>query len=104
LVERPDRVFSETILEGVVISQDMFPGLQTERGSSITVVVSKGPDRRIVPNVIGMTIADATAALEEVGLSRSGVTGSGDIVTSTEPAIGTSLPPGSQVLLWVPAN
>lgn len=104
LVERPERVFSETILEGVVISQDVFPGLQTERGSPITVVVSKGPDRRIVPNVIGMTIAEATAALEQVGLSRSGVTGSGDIVTSTEPAIGTALPPGSQVLLWVPAN
>ncbi|MFT7647171.1 MAG: beta-lactam-binding protein with PASTA domain [Candidatus Poriferisodalaceae bacterium] len=99
-----ERVFSEDIPEGVVVSQSIFPGLQTERDTEVVVVVSKGQDRRIVPDVAGMTIAEATRAFETVGLVRSGVSGSGDLIESTEPAIGTPLPPGSEVLLWAPAS
>lgn len=104
LEEAPEREFSETVAEGVVMRQDTTPGLQVDRDSVVTVVVSKGPDRRAVPNVIGMTISEATDRLEAVGLARSGVSGGGDIVEATDPASGTLLPPGTEVLLWAPSN
>ena len=87
-----------------MIRQDITPGREVDRDSVVTVVVSKGPDRREVPNVIGMTISEATDRLEEVGLARSGVSGGGDIVEATDPAPGTLLPPGTEVLLWAPSN
>lgn len=104
LVETEEREFSETVPEGVVIRQDVVAGIQIGRGETVTVVVSKGPDRRIVPNVVGMTIAEATRRLEDVGLTRSGVSGGGDTVEATDPAVGTPLPPGTEVLLWAPSN
>ncbi|MDG2111053.1 MAG: PASTA domain-containing protein, partial [Actinomycetota bacterium] len=104
LAEEPEREFSETVLEGVVLSQDLAPGIQVDRDSSVIVVVSKGPDRREVPNLIGLSIAEATRRLEEIGLTRSGVSGGGDVVDATEPAAGTLLPPGSEVLLWAPTT
>ena len=90
--------------EGIVISQDRQVGSQLERDGVVTVVVSKGPDRREVPNLVGLTIAEATRRLEEVGLVRSGVSGGGDIVDASEPAAGTLLPPGGEVLLWAPSR
>ncbi len=104
LVEAPEREFSETVADGVVIRQDITPGLQVERDTEVVVVVSKGPDRREVPNVIGMTISEATDRLEAVGLARSGVSGGGDVVEATDPAPGTLLPPGTEVLLWAPSS
>lgn len=104
LLVEAERVFSEDVAEGVVMSQSIAPGLQTLRGTEITVVVSKGQDRRPVPDVRGMTIAEASQALAAVGLVRSGVSGSGNLIESTEPAIGTPLRPGSEVLLWAPAT
>lgn len=104
LVEASEREFSETVPEGIVISQDRPVGSQLERDGVIAVVVSKGPDRREVPNLVGLSIAEATRRLEEVGLVRSGVSGGGDIVDASEPAAGTLLPPGSEVLLWAPSR
>ena len=104
LLVEAERVFSEDVAEGVVMSQSIAPGLQTSRDTEITVVVSKGQDRRPVPDVRGMTIAEASQALAAVGLVRSGVSGSGNLIESTEPAIGTPLRPGSEVLLWAPAT
>lgn len=104
LAEAPEREFSETVLEGVVIRQDLTPGIQVDRDSTVTVMVSQGPDRREVPNLIGLSIAEATRRLEEVGLARSGVSGGGDVVDATDPGAGTLLPPGSEVLLWAPTS
>ncbi len=102
LVEAPDRQFSETVPEGSVITQTPEPGTQVDRGSEVQVVVSKGPDRRAVPNVIGMSIEDATSALEAVGLVRTGVSGGGNIVDSVSPRVGTLLKPGDGVELFAP--
>ncbi|MDG2262371.1 MAG: PASTA domain-containing protein [Actinomycetota bacterium] len=97
-----DREFSEDVEVGFVISQDIASGQQTSRGTTVTVVVSKGQDRRVVPEVEGLTIDEATAALESVGLFRSGVSGGGDIVENSDPRPGTLLKPGEGVLLFAP--
>ncbi|MBP2392350.1 Stk1 family PASTA domain-containing Ser/Thr kinase [Aeromicrobium fastidiosum] len=60
------RSFSETVLAGTIISTDPAPGEKILPGSTIDAVVSKGPDRVSIPegDLKGMTIEDATAALE----------------------------------------
>lgn len=101
LVEEPE-AFSETVPAGEVISQSVSPSVELARGSTVSIVVSKGPDRRSVPEVAGMSIEEATAALEAVGLVRSGVAGGGNVVESSSPAAGTLLKPGESVELWAP--
>ena len=54
----------------------------------------------VVPSVLGMTQADATARLKESGLDVR-VEGEGDTVTSQIPAQGVAIPGGSQVILYM---
>ncbi len=60
--------WDEKVAAGLVISQNPSKGLQVAKGSTVTIVVSKGPERIPVPDVIGSTEADATAKLEAAGL------------------------------------
>jgi serine/threonine-protein kinase len=60
--------FSATVPEGSVISQQPR-GRAVPRGSTVALVVSKGPDLVRVPRVIGQSVGDATAALEQQGFT-----------------------------------
>lgn len=60
--------FDEKIAAGKVISQNPAAGLEVAEGSSVTITVSKGPDRVAVPDVIGMIAQEARVALEKAGL------------------------------------
>jgi beta-lactam-binding protein with PASTA domain/tRNA A-37 threonylcarbamoyl transferase component Bud32 len=61
-----ERKFSETVLAGTIITTSPEPGDKILPGGTIEAVVSKGPDRVFIPegNLKGMTIDEATAALE----------------------------------------
>ncbi len=59
--------FSDTVPKGVVISQDPSGGT-LGKGSTVSLVVSKGPDLVTVPNVVGEPIAQATALLQSIGV------------------------------------
>lgn len=59
--------FSDTVREGRVISQSPSAGTG-HRGDTITLTVSKGPERVLVPDLKGMTQAQAKAALEKIDL------------------------------------
>jgi eukaryotic-like serine/threonine-protein kinase len=61
--------FSRTVPQGRVISQDPAPGEQLADGSTVHYVVSRGKPIVNVPDVSGMTQAEAERALEERGLS-----------------------------------
>jgi len=64
-----EEAFHNTIAAGSVAAQDPAPDAgQLERGSEISLVVSKGPDLVTVPDVSGKTPAQAKAALEAAGL------------------------------------
>jgi serine/threonine-protein kinase len=56
-------VKSETVALGVVISQSPAPGTSLKEGSTVSVVPSAGPPDVAVPDLTGMTCAQADTAL-----------------------------------------
>ena len=60
--------FSETVAIGLVIRQSPQGGVSIEAGSSVSLVISKGPDAVQVPDVVGDAEADAVQAVEDAGL------------------------------------
>jgi len=64
-----EEVFSETVPAGQVVALRPGPGTEVERDSRVVVEVSKGPDRVQVPALGGMSLDQAAAALESVGLA-----------------------------------
>lgn len=98
--------FSEDIPAGTVAVERPGAGTRTTKGSLVTLVLSRGPDRRAVPDVAGKDVAAATAALRAVGLSV-GTTAQQfsdqppGVVVGTDPAAGTRLRPDAAVTLLV---
>ena len=72
LVPVIEEAYSEDIEAGYVSGQDPDGGIQTVAGSEIVLYVSKGPDLTglvQVPNILGMTEQEASAALLKEGLT-----------------------------------
>ena len=92
---------STTVPSGQVISTSPASGAQAPYGSAVTVNVSTGPPTTQVPNVLQDTVSQATTALENDGLSVSGVSGSpNNKVVGTQPSIGSTVQIGSSVQLF----
>jgi len=60
---------SKKIEAGYVISQDVPENAEIGAGSTVTIKVSTGIEKSIVPNVVGQTEADAKKMIEEAGLT-----------------------------------
>ncbi len=75
LVSRAE-AYSDTIEEGVVISQSPVGGTKAPKGSVITVTVSLGKEEKKVrvPNLIGLPEEDGTFEAIEMGLQIGSVT------------------------------
>ena len=56
---------------GIVMSQSPAPGVSAEKGSDVALRVSAGKEKVAVPNVVGMTEADAQDAIVKAGLAKS---------------------------------
>jgi len=87
-----------TASSGDVLSQSPAANAAVGRGTSVTLGVCSSPPPVTVPNVVGTTQQDATATLENDGLtvtagttSECGKFGDGTVVTQSPPA-GTSVP------------
>ncbi|TAL14781.1 MAG: Stk1 family PASTA domain-containing Ser/Thr kinase [Frankiales bacterium] len=99
--------YSETVAPGLVMGQDPEAGDRVRKGSTIELFISRGPDRRAVPSLIGTPQADAVAALEKAGLGVGAVTeqfsskAASGTVLSSSPASGEKLKPGTRVALVV---
>jgi serine/threonine-protein kinase len=61
------QAFSSTVPAGEVISSDPTPGTQAVKGSTVNIVISRGPRLFPVPNVTGDTIDDAITAITNAG-------------------------------------
>jgi serine/threonine protein kinase/beta-lactam-binding protein with PASTA domain len=88
--------------EGEVIRTDPGEGKEVDQGSTVVVVVAGG--RVTVPDVVGATLEDARATLEDADLSVGMVFGPGDgRVEETVPLIDTEVEPGAAIdLVMVP--
>jgi serine/threonine-protein kinase len=80
--------FNETVPKDAVISVDPPAGTKLDVDAVVTLTISKGPEPRVVPNTVGMTLSQATSALEGAGFKIKGVTGSpsGKVLTTDPPA------------------
>ena len=99
--------FSETVPTGHIISTNPTGGVDVRDGSTVNAIVSKGLERYAVPQVAGMSVADATAAITDSSLTVGGQTTTYDEkipkgkVVGTNPAANTKLKRDQQVTLIV---
>ncbi|MFN8041344.1 MAG: protein kinase [Acidimicrobiales bacterium] len=100
LVPTQVQVFSDTAPVGQSTGTQPNAGTQVEKGSSVTVYVSKGPQLIAVPSVAGRSVIDAASVVEGSRLKVAGTQGSPtQPVTGTVPAAGTMVRPGTAVTL-----
>jgi eukaryotic-like serine/threonine-protein kinase len=101
-VEQPD----EDVPVGEVIDQDPEPDAQVPRGTTVILTVSSGPEERTVPDVSGLTVAQASAQLGAAGFDvnqadeASSTVDAGRVIR-TDPAADTPLPAGATVTIVV---
>ena len=79
------------VAPGAVISTSPAAGSSVAPHSTVTVNVSNGPTALSVPNLVGMTAAEAKAALTEAGLVL-GTTSTADSATVTQGSVISSSP------------
>jgi len=65
----PQEEFNKDIEKGIIYDQSPVAGATAEKGSVITITVSKGPRQVEVPDLKGVTEDEALAAIEAAGLS-----------------------------------
>jgi serine/threonine-protein kinase len=91
---------------GQVIGQSPEAGTKVDKGSTVTLQVSRGPGRVDVPLVAGLSLARATKVLNRRGLrvdstsEHSASVPKGEVIRSSPPD-GTSVRKGSRVRLVV---
>jgi serine/threonine-protein kinase len=105
-----EEVASETVAAGVVITQSPAGGRRVTATDDVRFTVSKGPEPRPVPLVVGISPEGAAWALGRSGFVIGGVREQDDSdrpagsVVTTEPAPGTVSPRDTPVVLVVSAG
>ncbi|MHB8894417.1 MAG: Stk1 family PASTA domain-containing Ser/Thr kinase [Candidatus Geothermincolia bacterium] len=97
---------SSNVEKGKIATQAPEPATQVAKGSAVNIVVSKGPEVAVVPDVSGLTTDAATSKLAEAGFKTAtqDVTSTTDpvgVVKSQNPAAGQSAPKGSTVTISI---
>jgi serine/threonine-protein kinase len=102
--------YSEKVPVGHVVRQNPDARTLVKRGSGVTVVLSKGPQRVTVPELSGKTLPAAQAALSGSGLTVGRLLGAfsstaptGSVLTS-DPAQGADIPPSTPVHVLLSLN
>jgi eukaryotic-like serine/threonine-protein kinase len=79
VLERGDRFFSADVPEGRIMSQAPLPGALVRRGWRVRVAESMGPQRMVIPNLVG-----GSERAAEINIRRRGLE-LGSIATATIP-------------------
>ncbi len=95
---------SDDVDKGNVIKQSDTG--TAKKGSTITITVSSGPSSVEVPNVVGKTQSDASAALEKAGFkydvqTTAGPAASKGNVIKQSPSSGTSAKKGDTITIYI---
>lgn len=96
--------FSETVKDGRVISVRPAEGTIVDSGTSVDMVLSKGPPPVTVPNLIDMPRDRAVAALRKIGLKARVLEGDFsplNRVISQSASAGSEVPKGSTITLRI---
>jgi len=101
------RAFDEAYRVGVVMASDPPAGRETRRGSTVTLTVSKGPERHEVPQLVGRSqsvaekqVTDALLAVGEITQAYSETVPQGQVISAT-PAAGTPVKRASAIALVI---
>jgi serine/threonine-protein kinase len=103
---------------GLVISQDPEGGEDADKGSTVSLVISLGPEEEpeptepeepeptVVPTVVGLPANEAATALQEAGLLANPVQQADEnvpvgVVIASDPPEGTEVDPLSTVVLFI---
>ena len=103
-----DQQYSDTVEEGVVISQTPSSGSKLKAEGTVNIVVSKGKESKAVsvPSVVGQSEGSAMTTLNNAGFKvtteyqASSSISSGNVISQT-PTSGTELDPGKTVHLVI---
>ncbi len=96
--------FSETRLAGEVISQKPAGGVSADKGSAVSLIISKGTQYTYIPNLYSIEESKAVTALQALGLKVTvKKIGKKAIkkVTSMSPKVGSKVKRGSTVTITV---
>lgn len=100
--------FSAEVPKGAIASQDPTAGALVGPGTAMTLLVSAGSETFALPDVVGMTLAEARTALRTKGLEVQYVSAPSDAptgtVTASAPAAGTEVLNGDVVRLTISAS
>ncbi len=94
--------YSESVPAGAVISQSPDTAATADKGSTITVVISRGTEFVFIPNLFSLTEADAKIAIESLQLKVTvKKMGSKKVkkVTGISPKVGTQVKHGTTVVI-----
>ena len=92
--------------QGIVMDSSIAPGTMVEEGTNVVITVSAGSEGVEVPNVVGMTEAEAVATLGKKGFVVNTTEGydqyikEGNIITQS-PEAGSKAPGGTTVSIRV---
>lgn len=92
--------------QGIVMNANVDPGTMVDEGSNVILTVSAGSEGVEVPDVVGMTEAEAVAELGKKGFAVSKTEGhdeyikAGDIITQS-PKAGEKAPSGASVTITI---
>jgi beta-lactam-binding protein with PASTA domain len=102
-----DGAFSDTVPEGYVVEVSLPAGATIRPGDTLTLIVSRGPELVMIPDLLGETIADAKEVLEGLGFEvevrsefpESDWDRSFARVTSLSPSSGQEVAKGTLVII-----
>jgi serine/threonine-protein kinase len=92
--------------KGQVTAQSPPPNSSVDKGSRVTITVSKGPEKVDVPDVVGQSKNDARATLRDAGfkvkvVEQESATQPVDTVLRQSPPSGGTAVKGSSVTIYV---
>ena len=107
ILQESEAMFSNTVKEGNIISQIPEAGSVVTKGSTIVVVVSKGPQQRELPAINNLTVEEAIKTLSGMGfiVNKTEVANDqiakGAVIGYKDYKVGDTAPYGSKLTITV---
>ena len=104
---------NDDVEEGLIFEQSVEEGEEIDKYSTITVTISEGESSITIPTTLaGMTVAEATAALESAGFTNISATTQSEnsdtidegLVVRTTPSMGSSVTADTEITIVVSAG